>query len=435
MAISSMFLQLNDSILSDPLNKEYDFGVEGEPHSRMDNIDPRMKSVANGLLGGVGAATGRPVAPLQTSQEKVAARKADHRKVLAQQASSLGLDSLAQSILSGDMDNKDALDAIQAHKDAEAEKAAVDLEHKRDTESAKLIADAEVAKQAQEHANAMEILGVELAGELEVIAAEHQSDNGGLTPEGLKVWEDTVKNSEDWGSIGPEGNLGEIKVMTPGGEPSTAVAVYNRNLNEDINEGNALYNEIGRHLGALMALPEDAWKPGVGGLIEEKVKDWTGAQDSVSEIVKQGAALRAKVAIANLPVGPASDKDIALVLSGTMNPLANRETLISYYEGVQKLKALSLYELDFKSRYAGATGDISAGNMRWRNHRVKAFPGIFGSKAQRDQATVSKAILKKKGITISAEEALRLKGLDRGDDGSVAPIFATTRKGQYGGGR
>ena len=146
MSTSSLFAQLNQSINANPLNKEYNFGVEGQPASAMDTVNPMLR---NAVQGGVSAFGGN-MAPVQTSQEKAAEKQALHRKELSRQASALGLHDLAKSIATGDIDNKSALGAIQKHKDAEAEKAASQLAHDRAVEMAQDATNARITEKSLE---------------------------------------------------------------------------------------------------------------------------------------------------------------------------------------------------------------------------------------------------------------------------------------------
>ena len=69
-----------------------------------------------------------------------------------------------------------------------------------------------------------------------------------------------------------------------------------------------------------------------------------GTQDYESELRTEAQRLRTSNAIKNLPAGPASDKDVALVLSGEPPANANPEYLARYARGIQKL---AQYEADY----------------------------------------------------------------------------------------
>ena len=85
-------------------------------------------------------------------------------------------------------------------------------------------------------------------------------------------------------------------------------------------------------------MPE-TYLSGQFGEYEEFLKFYTGRQDAVTLLRVEATALRNSNAINNLPKGPASDKDVALVLAGELDPYANRETLLQYARGIAKLAA------------------------------------------------------------------------------------------------
>ncbi len=78
-----------------------------------------------------------------------------------------------------------------------------------------------------------------------------------------------------------------------------------------------------------------------GGLysdVNEWLKKVAGAQDKVSLLRTEASRLVTGNAIRNLPRGPASDRDVALVLQGELPANANAETLAQYARGVAKLQ-------------------------------------------------------------------------------------------------
>jgi hypothetical protein len=115
--ISGLFQMLNNSVSAHPLAQRQNTQVEGQPQRPMDNINPLLAMGARGLGGAVGANnTGR----LDNSQQAQAKRQAQHRQVLAKQASDLGMVDLAKSIMTGDVPNETAMKAIMAQKQADA---------------------------------------------------------------------------------------------------------------------------------------------------------------------------------------------------------------------------------------------------------------------------------------------------------------------------
>ena len=77
-----------------------------------------------------------------------------------------------------------------------------------------------------------------------------------------------------------------------------------------------------------------------GGIVatgEEFIKSILGTEDEVTLLRKAADRLRVSRGVANLPTGPASDKDVALVMEGELSATANPKTVASYVRGIAKL--------------------------------------------------------------------------------------------------
>ena len=87
-----------------------------------------------------------------------------------------------------------------------------------------------------------------------------------------------------------------------------------------------------------------------GGIVatgEEFLKGILGTEDEVTLLRKAADRLRVSRGVANLPVGPASDKDVALVMGGELSSTADPKTVASYVRGIAKLaKAEKEYHTD-----------------------------------------------------------------------------------------
>jgi len=77
---------------------------------------------------------------------------------------------------------------------------------------------------------------------------------------------------------------------------------------------------------------------GVQGSLIEYTKKISGQQDAISALRTEAERLTMGAAVAALPKGPASDKDIALVLRGVPPANAKAEYLASYARGVAKMQ-------------------------------------------------------------------------------------------------
>ena len=77
---------------------------------------------------------------------------------------------------------------------------------------------------------------------------------------------------------------------------------------------------------------------GLQGSLIEYTKEISGQQDAISALRTEASRLTTSAAVANLPKGPASDKDIALVLKGVPPADANAQYLAQYARGVAKMQ-------------------------------------------------------------------------------------------------
>jgi hypothetical protein len=84
---------------------------------------------------------------------------------------------------------------------------------------------------------------------------------------------------------------------------------------------------------------------GVAGSLTEYIKEVSGEQDAISALRTEASRLTTSEAVANLPKGPASDRDIALVLKGVPPANANAQYLAQYARGIAKMQQA---EADYK---------------------------------------------------------------------------------------
>lgn len=451
MSMDGLFSQLNDSILRDPLNKQYDFGVEGEPHSAMDNVDPRMKNVANGLLGGLGAmGVGGPQGPqpLRTSQEKVAKRKADHRDVLAKQAASLGLHDLAKGIVTGDIDNKDALAAIQAHKDAEAEKDATTLENERKKAAEALLADAKVKEaedlyrreteaEAQKHKNDIELEKLKHKQQLAEDAAERDAE---LAAEEAKTAEEAAAVGEgvysrasrqfDIGSGSPFDKDYPVTPMPAG--TGEGKAYHNKEINDAAKESEAAAlnaQELASLATAFGNVDDSKYSKGWAGQAETMFAKITGDMDGNQLLKLNARALLVRQAIGSLPAGPASDKDIALVMNTVLDANTSAKDMASYFRGMAKAALIAKARAAHAAEVTRIQGNRGGAQARWEAYSKKRFPGVFGTKEEREAATIGKAFAVKEGIALSPRDEIDIKGV--GVDDSTGEKFLEYNRADF----
>jgi len=115
-----------------------------------------------------------------------------------------------------------------------------------------------------------------------------------------------------------------------------SVAVFKRGT-ELLTESNRAQSQAESAL--TLATQFDEIKPQGGAYrtVKEFIDNVAGSQDKVTRLYEQGRNLITSRAAANLPRGPASDKDVALVLKGEPPMNADGAYLAQYARGVAKL--------------------------------------------------------------------------------------------------
>lgn len=125
----------------------------------------------------------------------------------------------------------------------------------------------------------------------------------------------------------------------------------------------------------------------VGSKWPERFKEMAGTQDAVTELRKEYNAIRASQAVQNLPPGVASDKDIALALSGFPDENANGEHIASWLTGMAKLEQAKADFADFKASYISESGsergmlEVWEDRSRGSSSPSTVAPGEFTSKS------------------------------------------------------
>lgn len=104
----------------------------------------------------------------------------------------------------------------------------------------------------------------------------------------------------------------------------------------------------------------DTIKPtaGAAAQVESLFKNVFGTQDTASVLRARIEALRVAQSIGNLPPGVASDKDIELVLSGTLPSTANPEALKEWFAALNRLNNLAIEESEAQLKYFDDKGSM-----------------------------------------------------------------------------
>jgi hypothetical protein len=109
---------------------------------------------------------------------------------------------------------------------------------------------------------------------------------------------------------------------------------------ENLKAANSAGREAREANAVALRLEKAAEQGMTGGVIatgEEFLKSILGTEDEVTLLRKSADRLRVSRGVANLPVGPASDKDVALVMGGELEATANPATVAAYVRGIAKL--------------------------------------------------------------------------------------------------
>lgn len=118
---------------------------------------------------------------------------------------------------------------------------------------------------------------------------------------------------------------------------------------------------------------------GVVSSVDEFLKDALGTQDDVSTLKRKFRGIRASQATKNLPPGPASDKDIALALSGFPPDNAPADVIASFLIGASKLARINNAFQSFKAEYISENKNSSGLIKAWRENKDRIIQQTLGS--------------------------------------------------------
>jgi len=155
-------------------------------------------------------------------------------------------------------------------------------------------------------------------------------------------------------------------------------------LNEAITRAQKAEYDVGRM--ATLANRFEEMKPqlmsGAAGSASEWLARLMGSEDEVTRLRTEYNQLRVSGAINSLPKGPASDRDIRLVLEGWPKPTADPEHLARFLRGMQKLRVIEMAQAShsaaYLSRNKSQAGQLSDWNKNkdWLIDQAAARAGI-----------------------------------------------------------
>ena len=160
-----------------------------------------------------------------------------------------------------------------------------------------------------------------------------------VSPTGNKSAIAIVTTSEGIKYIGEDGKLttDENKARKLPLGTTVPLAVNVKELTETQKSIPTFNQEIGQ-LSSLIdqyTAEAESLTSGLTSNVQEFFKRVTGAQDRISELRIKLKGVITRASVGNLPPGPATDKDIQLVLSGEIPSDANAATVISYLNEMQ----------------------------------------------------------------------------------------------------
>lgn len=117
-------------------------------------------------------------------------------------------------------------------------------------------------------------------------------------------------------------------------------------------------------------------KSGLSAQWDEWLKEKMGSEDDYTALRKRYNGLRASEATKNLPPGPASDKDIALALSGWLQSTANPQQVALFLNGLVRIERFSAAYNRFKANHIESNrneeGLLDAWNKRYYSGKIDA---------------------------------------------------------------
>jgi hypothetical protein len=90
----------------------------------------------------------------------------------------------------------------------------------------------------------------------------------------------------------------------------------------------------------------------------EWMKKATGNQDSMTQMRNEYTRIRNSQAMKMLPPGPASDKDVAMAMSGFPSETADAKTMASFLRGMAKLNQYTAVSDNAKAEWVNAVGHL-----------------------------------------------------------------------------
>ena len=177
----------------------------------------------------------------------------------------------------------------------------------------------------------------------------------------------------------------------PVGQSATALRI-NTQLIKEAQDFEKRASSADSILSKLEKLEGDV-RGGVFNTLEEGFKQLTGTQDDVSMLRMEQRRLITSAAVANLPRGPASDKDVALVLSGELDFNAGPEAIAAYARGIKKIAQFAARQARDQAQWLDRYGDVRGFNSQQIVNKSKQELANINSPASKiPQASIERML-------------------------------------------
>lgn len=150
--------------------------------------------------------------------------------------------------------------------------------------------------------------------------------------------------------------------------------------------------QAGIALEKVQAVPDEDWSAGVAGDLETFWKESvTGNTDREQWAKKYAIDVRNLQQIGLLPPGPATDKDVDLVMKGAPKDNASKEAWVSYLTAVNNLRRVSSMVSDSKLDHLQTNQGKMFGMAGWRPDIEAIENTVYGGRVNAQEAGVSDA--------------------------------------------
>lgn len=117
---------------------------------------------------------------------------------------------------------------------------------------------------------------------------------------------------------------------------------------------------------------------GTAAQVVDGLKNFFGVQDGVSELRRITTDLRNRQVLQNLPAGAASDRDVALVLEGFLDPFTtNPKTMANYLRGLAKAARYDIERNKYISEFISTRGTESQATNSWEVEGIPAYQNRY----------------------------------------------------------